>query len=157
MFRYRLPALRRKRILPPENRRFHGMYFQRFSLRHINACWHFLLQPPARAHPYAAGSLFGFGIISGYLYMGASIRVFLQYCNRNFFSIGRLQNTLLFPGSILHIKYPGRYSVCESFPHGCCGRCMGNLFMPGNQLYSGSPYDMDKIRENPGPEKTAAL
>lgn len=79
-----------------------------------------------------------------YLYMGASICIFLQYCNWYFLCIGRFQDTVLFSCSIVNIKYCCGYSICKSLPYGRCRCRMGNFFMSGSQLHPSSLDCMDK-------------
>ncbi len=132
-----LTAVRGKKVYSAENCRNHCLHIQRGSMCHADAFGYPGLRLPSAAHPHTGRSLRRLKIISGYLYMGASVCLFLQHRNRYLLGPGRFQNTILLSGCFLHIQYCGGYPVRNSTEYGGLGCGMGYLSLSGHQLYPG--------------------
>ncbi len=114
MLRRRLPALRRERLRQTEDRRVHGMPFQRHALRPADACRHLWVRPPAASDPHARGGVRGLQALPGHLHMGTALCLLLQYLHRHLLRPGGLQDALLLPGGVLHLQHRGGHPVRKS-------------------------------------------
>lgn len=149
MLGHRLPAVRRERIRQIKDRRIHRLHLLRPSLRHFDAYRTSRMRPAASSDPDARGTDAGLYAVSFDLYLGPAFRVLLQHRHRYLYRPRGFQDALLLSGRVLHVQYRRGHPLCKSLPYGRGRGCMGNLFMPGRQLYPGGPYGFIKTSEDP--------